>query len=486
MKNILKWAQPIIQAAISLLLLVLLVSSGFLPMKYLGIAIVLVLLFLLISFLTARSDRIATRSLGAILAILVCIILIVASVFLHQIMNTLNQVTGTQTQIDSIVVIVEESDPAKAIQDTSGYAFGSFEGQDGEYLKETFSEISTLNGDAELSVTPYESSLELANALLRGEVDAMICNLAYTALLEDAITDFSTNTRIIYEKQFESPVHTVIERGEGADAAVGKEISYTEDSYNILISGIDVSGPINTTSRSDVNIIMTVNPRTHTIQLTTTPRDYFVKIPGVSGDQRDKLTHAGVYGVHASMRTLQNLYGIEIHDYIRINFDSLVQLVDALGGVDVNSEVEFDSGGDNHFVKGINHLNGEQALYFSRTRYGFVDGDNQRGRNQMLVLTGIIDKLQSPALLKNPTGVLDVVSRSMQTSVSSSNISKVIAWQLDNPKGWTINRQSVTGTDDYLETFSMPGTELYVMWPDEQEVKNARDTIRQVMKEEPK
>ena len=118
MKNILKWAQPIIQAAISLLLLVLLVSSGFLPMKYLGIALVLVLLLLLISFLTARSDRIATRSVGAILAILVSIILIVVSVFLHQIMNTLNQVAGTETQIDSIVVIVEESDPAKSIEDT--------------------------------------------------------------------------------------------------------------------------------------------------------------------------------------------------------------------------------------------------------------------------------------------------------------------------------------------------------------------------------
>ena len=494
MKNILKWAQPIIQAAISLLLLVLLVSSGFLPMKYLGIAVVLVLLFLLISFLKARSDRIATRSLGAVLAVVVCIILIVASVFLHQVMNTLNQVSGSEIQIDNIVVIVNESDPAQAIQDTSGYAFGYFEGQDEEYLEETFSEISSLNGDADLSVTPYESSLVLANALLSGEVDAMICNMAYTALLEDAIADFTTITRIISEKQFESPVHTVIKDAEGADApdapdapnaSVDKEISYTEDSYNILISGIDVSGPINTTSRSDVNIIMTVNPRTHTIQLTTTPRDYFVKIPGVSGNQRDKLTHAGVYGVHSSMRTLQNLYGIEIQDYIRINFDSLVQLVDALGGIDVNSEVEFDSGGDNHFVKGINHLNGEQALYFSRTRSGFADGDNQRGRNQMLVLTGIIDKLQSPALLKNPTGVLDVVSRSMQTSVSSSNISKVIAWQLDNPKGWTINRQSVTGTDDHQETFSMPGTELYVMWPDEQDVKNARDTIRQVMKEEP-
>ena len=147
MKNILKWAQPIIQAAISLLLLVLLVSSGFLPMKYLGIAVVLVLLFLLISFLTARSDRIATRSLGAVLAVVVCIILIVASVFLHQVMNTLNQVSGTETQIDNIVVIVNESDPAQAIQDTYGYAFGYFEGQDEEYLEETLSEISSLNGD---------------------------------------------------------------------------------------------------------------------------------------------------------------------------------------------------------------------------------------------------------------------------------------------------------------------------------------------------
>lgn len=483
LKNLLKWGQPIIQAIVSLLMLFLLVSSGLLPVKYLGIAVVLVLLFLLISFLTAKSENTAARSIGLILAVIICIILIAASVFLHQIMNALNRVTGTETQIDSIVVIVQDSDSAQAIGDTSGYRFGTFEGQDTDFLRQTIEEISSLNGDAELSITPYESSLELANALLEGDIDAMVCNKAYIALLEDAVTDYSTKTRILYEKEFESKVHTEIERGEGTDSSFGKKISYTEDSYNILISGIDVSGPINTTSRSDVNIIMTVNPRTHNIQLTTTPRDYFVTIPGISGEKRDKLTHAGIYGVRSSMRTLELLYGIEIHDYIRINFDSLVQLVDALGGVDVNSEVEFDSG-DNHFVKGINHLNGEQALTFSRVRYAFSDGDNQRGRNQMLVLTAIIDKLQSPALLKNPAGVLDVVSRSMQTSVSSSDISKVIAWQLDNPKGWSINRQSVRGTDDNQETFSMPGTDLYVMWPDEESVKNARDTIRKVMKEE--
>ena len=228
--------------------------------------------------------------------------------------------------------------------------------------------------------------------------------------------------------------------------------------------------------------MMTVNPRTHRILLTTTPRDYFVPIPGITGDSRDKLTHAGIYGVYSSMRTLEELYGIDIHSYIRINFDSLIQLVDALDGVDVHSDYEFDSVGY-HFVAGENHLNGEQALAFSRGRYAFKDGDNQRGKNQMLVLTAILNKLQSPALLKNPSGVLDVVGRSMQTNLRTSQITKLIAWQLDQGTGWDISRQAVTGTGDKQETFSMPGKTLYVMWPDETSVKEAGDKIREMMDE---
>lgn len=159
-------------------------------------------------------------------------------------------------------------------------------------------------------------------------------------------------------------------------ASSKKRSSLTEEPYTILISGIDVSGPISTTSRSDVNILMTVNPRTHEILLTTTPRDYYVFIPGISGNERDKLTHAGIYGVKASMGTLENLYGIEISDFIRINFDSLIRLVDALGGVDVYSEFEFKAG-DRYITKGTNHLNGEEALAFSRNRYAFGSGDEQ-------------------------------------------------------------------------------------------------------------
>ena len=308
---------------------------------------------------------------------------------------------------------------------------------------------------------------------------------------DDAIQDYSSQIRVIFEKAFEvnsdtgtygtDDIHTTIDRGEGKDTVIARDISLTEDSYTILISGIDVSGPINTTSRSDVNILMTVNPKTHKILLTTTPRDYFVLIPGVSGDQRDKLTHAGIYGIRTSMRTLQNLYGIDITNYIRINFDSLIQLVDVLGGVDVKSEVEFSSG-SYHFVKGMNHLNGDQALVFSRVRHAFADGDIQRGKNQMSVLTAILNKLQSRALLKNPADVLDVISQSMQTSFSTSQITKTIAWQLENRYRWEIKRQSVTGSSDSQETFSMPGTELSVIWPDEDSVREAAGKIRDELK----
>jgi LCP family protein required for cell wall assembly len=230
---------------------------------------------------------------------------------------------------------------------------------------------------------------------------------------------------------------------------------------------------------------MTVNPKMHKILLTTTPRDYYVYIPEVSGDMRDKLTHAGIYGVEASMRTLGNLYDIEVGDYIRINFDSVIRLVDALGGVDVNSDYAFTTrGGGYSFNEGLNHLNGEQALAFSRERYAFKDGDNQRGRNQMAVLTAMLNKLQSPALLKNPGEVLDVVGESMQTSFTRDEITGLISWQLSEGQSWEITRQAVSGHGDSQQTYSMKGTNLYVMWPDEESVAEASEKIKEITEEQ--
>ena len=475
METVKRWVMPAIQAVISPALLFMVVSSGLLPGKYLWIAAAAVLLLLAVTVLFARSKSGATRSLGSILAIFMSGMLVFATVYVQHIVKTLDRIAGADTQIESMAVIVAKDNSAQSIEDTSGYKFGLYSGNGREMMSEMIEEVQKSNGDAAIDTKEYETPLELAQGLLEGEVDAMICNKAYTELLSDAITDYTESTRVIFEKGFESKV----EAGSAA-AAEPESRNMTDHAYTVLISGIDVNGPISTTSRSDVNILMTVNPLTHKILLTTTPRDYYVYIPEISGDMRDKLTHAGIYGVKTSMRTLEELYGIKISDYVRINFDSLINLVDALGGVDVDSEYDFESYGF-QFHKGINHLDGEQALAFSRERYAFSSGDNQRGQNQMLVLTAILDKLQSPALLKNPSGVLEVMGSSMQTSFTTDQITELISWQLDNGQGWEIERQAVTGTGDSQQTFSMKGTDLYVMWPDEEAVSEAAAKIAETM-----
>lgn len=502
MERVLRWAMPIVQAAITAALMFILITSGILPGKYLGIVAAVVAAALLITVLFACAKNGAVRTTGNVLAIFVCGMLVFGTVYLNQIIKTLNSVAGSDTEIKVIAVFVKDDNAATCIEETQGYRFGVYEGADCEQIVETIKEVEQRNGNAaptenaehandkELNMSEYSSPLEMAQALLDGEIDAAICNKAYVEILDEVIVDFSSKSRIIFEKEYETATADTSDKSYGSDSLSeeetakrdnsSKRTSLTKEPYTILISGIDVSGPISTTSRSDVNILMTVNPLTHQILLTTTPRDYYVYIPEISGDERDKLTHAGIYGIKASMRTLEDLYGIEISDYIRINFDSLIRLVDALDGVDVYSEYEFNEG-EHFFYRGTNHLNGEEALAFSKNRYAFASGDEQRGKNQMLVLTAIINKLMSPALLKNPSEVLDVVGSSMQTSIGSNEIADAIAWQLDTGSDWNISRQSVTGTGDSDQTFSMKGTNLYVMWPDEDSVSEAAEKIREVM-----
>ena len=496
MKSYLKWVLPGIQAVVSAVLLYMLVSSRLLPGKYMAVVVAAVLIPLVITCLMANSKKTALNSAAGILAIFLSGVLMFGVVYVRHILKTLDQIAGADTQIETIAVAVQDSNAAQSVEETGGYRFGAYEGANKEYLETVIGEVQEDNGDAELNLQYYETPLVMAQDLLDGNVDAVICNKAYIDLLDDAIGEFSQNSRVILEREFETRIEEAAEAGEGSGSGEGSAAgtadvrpgtrqrgeSVTAHPFNILISGIDVSGPISTTSRSDVNIIMTVNPQDHRILLTTTPRDYYVYIPGISGEDRDKLTHAGVYGVKTSMRTLENLYDVGISDYIRINFDSLIQLVDALGGIDVNSEVEFSSG-DHYFVQGKNHLNGEEALVFSRSRYQFGSGDNQRGQNQMIVLTAILNKLQSPDLLRDPSEVLDVVGRSMQTSFTSEEIAEVISWQLESGHGWDIGRQAATGTGDSQQTFSMSGTDLYVMWPDEESVSSVSEKMKEYLAE---
>ena len=228
-----------------------------------------------------------------------------------------------------------------------------------------------------------------------------------------------------------------------------------------------------------MNIIATVNPKEHKILLTTTPRDYYVTIPGISGEQRDKLTHAGIYGVNKSIETLENLYGIDISYYVRVNFTSMVKIVDALGGVDVNSPYAFTTTHGNYEIQqGMNHLDGDAALGFVRERYSFSSGDNQRGQNQEILLEALINKALSPAILKDMGTLIGTLGENIETNMGSDQISSLINWQLGNGGSWTIESQAAIGAGDTQACFSSGAQPLYVMWPNENSVNSISEKIK--------
>ncbi len=266
------------------------------------------------------------------------------------------------------------------------------------------------------------------------------------------------------------------------------EIDVTMQPFNIYISGIDVYGGIEKESRSDVNLIATIHPQTHKILLTTTPRDYYVTIPGVSGEQRDKLTHAGIYGIDASMATLENLYQTEIPFYVRVNFTSVIEIVDAMGGVDVDSDLAFTTGKASGAVveihEGKNHLNGKEALAFVRERKAFIDGDNQRGKNQQALLTALIEEIISPMIVVEANEIINCVSDDTETNMSESQIKSLLRMQLDNMQGWEIESVAATGDSSGKQyCYSYSEKPLYVTVPDMTVVEEIGSKIRTYLDE---
>ena len=249
--------------------------------------------------------------------------------------------------------------------------------------------------------------------------------------------------------------------------------------FTLYISGIDTYGDISTMSRSDVNIMVVINPQTHKILLVNTPRDYYVQLHGTTG-LKDKLTHSGIYGINMSVNTMEDLYSVPINYYLRINFSSLTKIIDALGGVDVNSQYKFTADGY-LFNVGVNHLNGNQALAFSRERHSFEGGDRTRGSNQELVIEAIIAKMNDSQTIINYQQILASLNGVIQTNMSSSDISKLISAQLNDMSKWNVESIGVTGTDSNNYTYSMGNIPLYVMEPDMTSVDTAKQAIQQYL-----
>lgn len=456
----------LVQLIASATLIILMWNSGMFPVKYIA-ALLVLLAFLFAACFGLQYVKNRAYIAGIVLSIVLSAIMVAGCFYFAKMVQLLGDVGGASYKTDNMVVVVKNSNPAENLLDAKNYRFGSQTAVDQENTQLMIEDIESLVG-RELKLTEYTTLQEEAQALLDGKIEAIIYNEAFSGIIEDSIADYASQVRILYQYGIDTPIEED-----------GAEVKDVMQPFHVYISGIDVSGPITSNSRSDVNIIMTVNPNTRKILLTTTPRDYYVQIPDISGEQKDKLTHAGIYGVDVSMNTLESIYDIDIAYYARVNFTSLIEIVDALGGVDVYSEYTFTSThGNVSFVKGVNHVDGEAALSFARERYSFEDGDNQRGKNQEALLTAILQKAMSPAVLKNAGQIISGVSASVETNMTQDEMTKLINMQLSDPTAWSIESVAASGTGDQQACYSSGSQLLYVMQPDMGSVESIKEKMK--------
>lgn len=436
-----------------------------LPTNYLAL-IAMILFFLWCITFTSQAFRKKRGIPGKLYSLLVICVLGIGTYYVAKTNNMIATITGGGIKVDSMVVAVLADDPAETLEEVSDYTFGVQFERDSKNMQTAVTDIQEQLG-TDIDMEECGSVQEQAQMLLDGQVGAIIYNSANTSLLEETIEDYSSKVKIIYRHEIE----TKLELGGSA-----QDDSLIKEPFTVYISGIDTYDDNSDKGRddstkSDVNIIAVVNPTTHQVLLITTPRDYFVPIPGISDGMNDKLTHAGIYGVDASMATLGALYETDINYYVRLNFDALINIVDILGGIDVYSEVAFTTSPNSEYimdvVEGVNHFDGEQTLAFCRERENLIEGDNQRGRNQQAVITAMLKKVLSPTMLLKANSIINQVSQDIETNITQPQINALVKNQLSTGAKWTIQSVAATGYDGWEYPFSMPNSLLWVMYPDE-------------------
>ena len=374
--------------------------------------------------------------------------------------------TSNYSEYSLSVVVLKDSDINNVTQLSS--VMGPT-GTDNENIQKLIADIKTSQ-NKNLTVDKSTSYLSTYKSLISGEAKAIVLNSVFENIIEAEYPDYASKIKKIYTKKMTKDVET---------PKVSKDRF-----FNIYVSGIDTYGAISSVSRSDVNILMTVNRDTKRILLTTTPRDSYVPIADGGNNQKDKLTHAGIYGVDSSIHTLENLYGVDINYYVRLNFTSFLKLIDLLGGVDVYNDQEFDAHTNNgkHYSVGTLHLDSKDALGFVRERYSLADGDRDRGRNQQKVIVAILQKLTSTEALKNYDGIIKGLQDSIQTNMPLETMMNLVNAQLESGGTYKINSQDLKGTGRMdLPSYAMPDSNLYMMEISDSSLESVKAAINDVL-----
>lgn len=476
----------LLMAVCSLVLLVQLLSTGMLTTGLIAALIAVLAVFNGIHAIiqVPRRRNKLPKLIGGIMALLISAVMIYGISAADAVQDALVNVSGKLVQEETTYVVVLTEDYAEDIGDAVDYSFGALSNADQENTTALLDAVTGNLGD--VTTKTYDSITALADALLGGDVEAIIINQGFYTLLQENehYAQMTQTTRVLYEYTTTKDVE-----------AIKPNPSIAREPFVVYCSGIDARDTdVNAKSLSDVNILAVVNPETHQILLLNTPRDYY--LPLISEPytgMMDKLTHMGSIGIDESMAVLSELYGIDIQYYARVNFLGLVDIVDALGGIDVHSDFTFsapsiganygDEWADDqmyYFNEGMNHINGYEALAFARQRNAFEDGDIQRGKNQMAVIKGIVNKAASTQILSSYADLLKAIEGCFITNMHYDDMRALVKMQLKDMRGWNIVSYAVSGLGD-IQPCATYDMDLWVMQPDEETVAVAKTLIQQVV-----
>lgn len=431
--------------------------------------ILLLLLTLFIVFgltiLNFRKKR-KLRITGYFFSTLLISIMIFIEIYLFNTLGFLFNITDGDYTLQNYNVIVLKTSGYKKIKKFDNKIIGFSETADEEEIDKVKEKI---NNEAQVEYQKYEDISLLLEALINKDVESIILENSEIELIKEENIDKYNLLNIIYEIEIKNDIKDLNE-----------VININKEPFNIYISGIDTFGKINSASRSDVNIILTVNPKAEKILITWIPRDYYVSIN--NSNYKDKLTHAGIYGVDSSINAIEKLLDIDINYYVRVNFTSIIEVVDLLGGITVYNDEEFMTDAGIYFKQGNITLDGENTLTFVRERKNLATGDLGRGKNQIKVLEALINKAISPSIIKSYNSLLKSLDDAFVTNMNKNTMIGFIKKEISDKRNWSISSNTLIGADSYEYTYSYKNTKLYVMLPNNDSVREAKEKIQSIMK----
>lgn len=444
----------------------LLIYLNVLPLLILILVIILLLALLIGMFFLNFSKKKGFRIIGIFLSIILGVSVIFAEVYLGSTIGFLEGITNGNYSLKTYEVVVLKDSEYKKLKDLNNKDVFTKDDKDNEELKKGKNKI---NKKVKLNYINKDDVSEMIYSLINNEVDAVLVEKSELDLIKDDEESYS-KLKVIYRITIKDDIKDILNK-----------VDINKDPFNIYVTGMDTYGKISQTSRSDVNIVITVNPKTEKILITWVPRDYYVKINNSS--YKDKLTHAGIYGIDTSIYALENLLDTEINYYFKVNFTSVVKIIDLLEGIEVYNDETFTTNDNFTFNKGMVKLNGEEALSFVRDRKHVTGGDLGRGKNQVKVLEAVIKKASSPKIITKYTSLLNSLDGAFLTNMPSNTMKGFIKKEISKKRNWKFESNTLNGTDGSEFTYSYKNQKLYVMIPNEDSVSDTQNKIKEILEE---